>query len=189
MPDASPSTRPPPGQTRAAFGTLVFLASDIMLFAGFFAAYFFLRGQSSDWPPAGVELAVPLTVLATLALITSSGTMHLGSRAYWRGDIATAQRWLAGTVVLGGIFLAIQIHDYLTLDFEPSTHAYGSVYWMLTGLHGLHVSAGLILLVLLAVRLARAPKAAAAAMESTGYFWHLVDAVWIAVFLTIWVVR
>ena len=99
--------------------------------------------------------------------------------------------WLLVTIALGAAFLANQVAEYATLDFGADDHPYGSVYWLLTGLHGAHVAAGLGALALLFARSARArsPEALASWAGGVSLFWHLVDVIWILVFSTIWVLQ
>jgi len=174
------------------FGVVVFLASDVMLFAPFFAAYFVLRASNDPWPPAGVELETARAAIATVVLVASSFTLLAADRAaeHERGA-ATQRRWLLVTVALGAAFLANQIVEYATLDFGADSHPYGSAYWMLTGLHSAHVASGLVAMMLLFVRSARgAPRSTTSSWTvGVSLFWHLVDVIWVAVFLTIWVVR
>jgi cytochrome c oxidase subunit 3 len=175
----------------APFGVIVFLASDVMLFAPFFAAYFLLRSTNEPWPPPGVDLDVPRAALSTAALVASSFTLIASERAAERSAFRSRDRWLLATIALGGLFLVNQITEYATLPFGADSHPYGSAYWGLTGLHGAHVTAGLCALALLFVRNVRSRSPAAVASWSNGVslFWHLVDIVWIFVFATIWVLQ
>ena len=169
----------------------VFLASDLMLFAPFFAAYYLLRTNAAEWPPPDVSLDVPRAALATAVLISSSFTLIASDRAAERGDLARMRGWLAATVALGALFLGDQFAEYATLSFGPDDHTYGSIYWLLTGLHSGHVTVGLITLLALLTRSYRAQDPAALATWAAGVsaFWHLIDVVWIGVFTTIWVIR
>ena len=179
--------RPQPSQV----GMVVFLASDVMLFAAFFAAYFLLRTENQPWPPADVELAVGRAAAATCVLVASSFTMIAADRSFEAGRRVQARRWLVTTVVLGAAFLANQFAEYATLDFTASSHPYGSVYWLLTGVHAAHVTVGIATLGLLAVRVSRARRLhdVDTWVRAVSLFWHLVDVVWIAVFGTIWLIR
>ncbi len=171
---------------------MVFLASDLMLFAGVFAAYFLLRSSATTWPPTSVELDVRYTAVTTVLLIGSSGTLQIGLRSFERrGDVRALRRWTTVTLVLGTIFLANQIREFLTIDFFPSSHAYGSTYWFLTGFHAVHVAAGLVALVVILARTTASTfdRRDAPAATAIGYFWHFVDAVWAAVFVTLYLVR
>lgn len=169
----------------------MFLASDVMLFAPFFAAYFLLRSTNSPWPAAGAELDTARAAIATLVLVSSSFTMIAVDRAQERGDAAAMRRWLSATIGLGGLFLANQILEYNTLSFGADEHPYGSIYWGLTGLHAFHVTAGLCVLGLLYVRASRSRAIGEVGPWTNGVslFWHLVDIIWVGVFFTIWVIR
>lgn len=181
----------PWSRTAAGFGTIVFLASDLMLFAAFFSAYFVLRGTTTTWPPPDVELDVSRAAAATGVLLGSSLTLTLADRALEDERRVLGRRWLLATIGLGLVFLANQVLEYTTLDFGADSHPYGSVFWLLTGLHGAHVAVGIAALALLFVRTVRARDQRAMAPFATGVsvFWHLVDVVWIGVFSTIWLIR
>lgn len=172
------------------FGVVVFLASDIMLFAPFFAAYFLLRENNPPWPPDGVHLDVARAAIATMALVASSFTLVVFDRAR-EHDARAARRWLLITIALGAAFLVNQLAEYATLDFRADDHVYGSAYWMLTGLHGFHVAAGLAAMSMLFVRTvrSRSPDAVATWASGISLFWHLVDVIWLFVFATIWLLQ
>lgn len=180
-----------PGRSTGQFGVVVFLASDIMLFAPFFAAYFLLRATNSPWPTDGVELDVPRAAAATIVLVASSFTLVASDRGHEHADGARHRRWLLITIALGLVFLANQIAEYATLPFAADDHVYGSIYWGLTGLHAAHVTAGVCALGLVYVRSARtsAPDEITPWVSGVSLFWHLVDIIWIAVFATIWVLQ
>jgi cytochrome c oxidase subunit 3 len=177
----------------AQFGMIVFLASDVMLFASFFAAYFLLRADNQPWPPPGVELNVPRAAFATFVLLTSSFTLGASDRAGERpGREAAMRGWLLVTIGLGLAFLVNQILEYRTLGFSARTHTYGSAYVLLTGLHALHVTAGLGAMSMLFVRAVRSGgrhEAIASWSGSVSLFWHLVDVIWVLVFSTIWLLQ
>jgi cytochrome c oxidase subunit III len=172
------------------FGTIVFLASETLLFGGLFAAYFTLRAQTDPWPPEGSDLDVTLAAVATAVLIVSSLTFHLGARAAERGSHPGLRGWILCTLALGLVFLGLQTYDYLHLSFEVSDHAYGTMYWSLTGLHFLHVLAGAVLMVVVLGRAAQgAFRHDTDGLHAIGYYWHFVDVVWIALFLTLFVLQ
>jgi cytochrome c oxidase subunit 3 len=174
-----------------AVGAVVWLASEVMFFGGLFAAYFTLRSEAGAWPPHGVELETLTTAIATAVLVASSGTMHLAVQALHRGDRVAVQRWLVVTLALGALFLANQVREFLVLDFGVSSSSYGSIYYTMTGFHGLHVLGGLVLLVVAAAIIGGgAPsERRAAGVEAVAYYWHFVDVVWVGLFLTIFVLR
>ena len=175
------------GPTPLGVGVVVWLASELMFFSGLFAAWFTLRAINDRWPPDGVELDVPRTALATIVLLASSVTMHVAVGRGKRADRAGAVRWLAVTATLGALFLANQVSEYVDLGFSISDHAYGSIFFLLTGFHGLHVFGGLLLMGAVAATIAgdsRAPSGPP--VEVCAAYWHFVDAVWVGVFATVY---
>jgi len=188
-PTLPPARRPTP--SLLTVGTVVWLASELMFFGALFAAYFTLRAEASVWPPDDVTLETMVAAIATAILISSSGTIHLAGRALARDNAAAARWWLLVTLALGAVFLANVIREFLVLDFQISSNSYGSMYYLMTGFHGLHVTAGLVLLVIGAV-LVSGPgplRRREAPVESITYYWHFVDVVWIALFTTLFIIR
>ncbi len=183
-------TEPGPLENPLPVGVIVWLSSELMFFAGLFAAYFTLRSANDDWPPEGVELEVLRAGIFTVVLVVSSITMHRSVQAAEEGDRHEATRWLAATFVLGLAFVLNQLVEYLQLSFSLDTHAYGTSFWLLTGFHWLHVVAGLVMMVALA-RLTwpgtRAPLGVH--HQVVGYYWHFVDVVWIGVYTAVYVVQ
>jgi cytochrome c oxidase subunit III len=174
-----------------AVGTVVWLASELMFFGGLFAAYFTLKAEARVWPPPDVELETALSAIFTVFLIASSGTMVLAVRSLERGDRAGMIRWVLVTLGLGALFLANQIREFYSLDFQVSSNSYGSIYYLMTGFHALHVAAGLLLM-FVALAIATGPGSLARrspAVDSIGYYWHFVDIVWIGLFTTIFIIR
>ena len=176
-----------PNPTPLSVGVVVWLASELMFFAGLFAAWFTLRANAGEWPPEGVELEVGRTAVATAVLIASSGTMHLAVSAGRRADRVGAVRWLGVSGLLGAVFLANTVAEWAAADFRIDSHAYGSIFYLLTGFHALHVAGGILLMGAVAgavVGRSRAP--AAATVEVAAAYWHFVDVVWVAVFATVY---
>jgi cytochrome c oxidase subunit 3 len=172
-------------------GTVVWLASELMFFAGLFAAYFTLRAENDPWPPESIELEPLRAAIFTVVLVISSFTMHGAVVAAKRHDRQGALRWLALTGLLGAVFLANQGLEYVGLDFRISTNAYGSIFFLMTGFHGLHVLGGLAFMVavagIIAGRRSRAP--ADHVVDMCSYYWHFVDVVWVVMFTTIYIIR
>jgi cytochrome c oxidase subunit 3 len=162
-----------------------------MFFGGLFAAYFTLRSRAVTWPPRGTHLETVAALLATIVLVISSGTIHFAGVARERGDRVAMHRWLVLTIALGTLFFANQIREFFVLDFAPSSSSYGSMYYVMTGFHALHVFAGLLLIVAaIAITTgAGTLERRTPAVESVTYFWHFVDVVWILLFLTLFVLR
>jgi cytochrome c oxidase subunit 3 len=180
-----------PGASPILFGTILFLASELLFFGGLFGAYFALRAQTSPWPPEGVELETTLAAIATALLVLSSGTFHLGLVAARRDRAPRLRAWVSITLLLGVVFLGIQLYDYSALSFEVSSSAYGTMYYAMTGLHGLHVAAGLVLMLVVLGRASRGGYRGGHidGMHAVGYYWHFVDIVWVGLFATLFLVR
>ena len=179
------------GPTALSVGVVVWLASELMFFSGLFAAYFTLRASTKPWPPDGVELATGRTAVATAVLVASSFTMHRAVHVAERGERRLALRWLALTGFLGAAFIANQAFEYADASFRISSHAYGSMFFLMTGFHGLHVIGGLGFMAAVAWmvsgRTARAPVGPT--LEVCAYYWHFVDVVWVAMFATIYLLQ
>jgi cytochrome c oxidase subunit 3 len=175
-----------------AVGTIVWLASELMFFSGLFAAYFTLRATArGPWPPEGVELQAGLAGLFTLILLASSGTIQLAVRALEADDRGRFRRWLVATVVLAVLFLANQGREWSEATFAVDSHAFGSAFFVMTGFHGLHVAGGVAAMLVLLGR-ARSPRFGAAdtpAVEVVSFYWHFVDAVWVVLFTTLFLLR
>ncbi|MCA1846530.1 MAG: cytochrome c oxidase subunit 3 [Actinobacteria bacterium] len=188
---ASPELERRHSPSPLSVGVVVWLASELMFFAGLFAAYFTIRAGSDHWPPEGVELATARTALATAVLVLSSFSMHGAVAAAGRNDRRQAMRWIGVTVVLGVVFLGNQAWEYAEAPFSISSHAYGSLFYVMTGFHGLHVIGGLLFMGAVAAMIggsgSRAP--AGETVEVCGYYWHFVDVVWVAMFSTLYLLR
>ena len=162
-----------------------------MFFSGLFAAYFALRAANKVWPPAEVELDVPRTALFTAVLVGSSFTMHLAVRAAEHRQARAAVRWTVVTAAMGSLFLANQASEYAGLGFTHTTDAYGSIFFLMTGFHGLHVLGGIgLMLAVLAVGVGRTSRLPLVdPLTVTGFYWHFVDVVWVVMFATIYLLR
>ncbi|HXJ65788.1 MAG TPA: cytochrome c oxidase subunit 3 [Actinomycetota bacterium] len=171
-------------------GIVLFLGSELMFFASLFGMYFTLRAQNRLWTPQEVVVDT-YRVAFTLALVASSFTMQHAVTRLKRGDRAGMRRWIWITILLGVVFLGGQINEWIDLPFRIHTDAYGSAFYTMTGFHGLHVLAGLLLMLVI---LGRAAKGAYTPDEHAGvevatYYWHFVDVVWIALFVVLFVIR
>jgi cytochrome c oxidase subunit III len=189
-PPASPAAHEPSVPSTLGVGVVVWLASELMFFAGLFAAYFTLRSVNDVWPPDGVELATARTAAATVVLVASSGAVHMAVVAARRDDRRRASLWLGITAVMGLVFLSNQALEYAEAPFRLDDHAYGSIFYLMTGFHGAHVVGGLILMGAIAAAIAGRSKAPTfQTVEVCAYYWHFVDVVWVVMFLTIYVLR
>ena len=175
-----------------SIGTIVWLSSELMFFAGLFGIYFTVRAQHvGEWPPPPTELDVPYALVVTIILVASSFTCQLGVFSAERGDVFGLRRWYLVTLVMGTIFVLGQANEYRHLVEAGTTipsSAYGSVFYLATGFHGLHVIGGLVAFVLLLIRtrMSKFTPAQATAAIVVSYYWHFVDIVWIALFSMIY---
>jgi cytochrome c oxidase subunit III len=172
-------------------GVKLGILSEVMLFGALFAAYFVVRAESPGWPPvSGLERPESLLPgFNTLLLVSSSGTMQWAVRSARRGDLSHILRWLGLTLLLGGMFIVIQGYEFATNGFGLDAGIFGSTFYILTGFHGAHVLAGLGLIAIVANRARRGLISAEhhTAVEATSYYWHFVDAVWLFLFSTLYV--
>jgi cytochrome c oxidase subunit 3 len=188
-------------------GTIIWLASDLMFFAALFAAYFTIRAQSPDlWAESTNELNIPFSTANTIILVLSSVTCQMGVFAAERGQVGRngsianvkgwgLREWFVLTYIMGAVFIAGQATEYAELVHAGLTipsDAYGTVFYLTTGFHGIHVTCGLIafLFVLGRTFMARRfthEQAVSAIVVS--YYWHFVDVVWIGLFTTIYLIK
>jgi cytochrome c oxidase subunit 3 len=172
-------------------GVLLFISSEAMFFAGLFAVFYNARGMHPQWPPADVHLEMVLPIILTVILVTSSFTMQHAVRRIAAGDHTGMIRGLAVTLVLGLAFLGGQLYDYSTVGFTYASGSYGAAFFTLTGFHGAHVLAGVLVMLAMIVRATQGQFSAAhhAAIEGVAAYWHFVDVIWLLVFSTIYLVR
>jgi cytochrome c oxidase subunit 3 len=173
------------------FGVVMFLASELMFFGSLLAAYFNLRASDSPWPPAGVTLDTLESSIGTGLLALSSLTMALTTHYIAKGATLVARLWLGATMLLGTAFELIALQGWIRAPFRIDSHAYGTIYYALTGFHFLHVAAGIILLGILfaSMRMAAFERDNRAGVEAIGFYWHFVFAVWVLIWGTIYFVR
>ncbi len=186
-------------------GTIVWLGSEVMFFAGLFAMYFSLRANAPEiWANDSAILDVQFALINTLILVASSFTAQFGVFAAERMQPRATGKspmkwglveWFFLSYVLGAIFVAGQVYEYAVLVSEGvsiSSNSYGSAFYITTGFHALHVTGGLIAFLLIIARTYAAKKFGH--FEATGaivvsYYWHFVDVVWIGLFLIIYVLK
>jgi cytochrome c oxidase subunit 3 len=188
-------------------GTIVWLSSELMFFAALFAAYFTIRSVSPElWAQETELLNIPFATTNTIILVLSSVTCQLGvfkaedgivgrTGAWYQFRQWGLREWFIVTYVMGAIFIAGQSFEYAELVHEGltlSSSAYGTVFYLATGFHGIHVIGGLIafLFVLGRTYLARKfthEQAVTAIVVS--YYWHFVDVVWVGLFATVYLIR
>ena len=181
------------GIPSAKLGMWLFLASEVMFFTGLLGAYIVLRAGLPTWPHPGEELKIQLAALNTFILLSSSMTMAVSVAAVHRADRAKAQLFLMLTILLGTAFLGVKGYEY-SLKFAhghfPGTGIFWDCYFTLTGLHGLHVLAGIIanLWVLSLTFRPDFLKQRGHLVEISGLYWHFVDVVWIFLFPLVYLI-
>jgi cytochrome c oxidase subunit 3 len=186
-PPANKSSRVDP----QLLGMLLFIISEIMIFGAFFTAYFFIRvAQGDPWPAPGTKLPVAVAFVNTLVLVSSSFTMHWAQTSIKKGNRFGLRAGIVATFLLGATFLFTQINEYANIGFAPQDHAQQTIFYSLTGLHGAHVTVGLILLLIVMVRSFRGHYTPEEhrGVEVPGIYWHFVDIMWIIVFTTVYVI-
>lgn len=177
-------------------GTIVFLSQELMFFAGLFAMWFTSRanGQAGDWSEQTHHLNVIYGAIITAILITSSVTSQFGVFAAEKGDVFKLRLWYTVTIALGVVFLGMVAFEYYEMISHGVTiqaSVFGSVFFIITGFHMLHVTAGLIAFAIVLARVWKSkftPAQATAAM-AVSYYWHFVDVIWIGVFIVIYLVQ
>jgi cytochrome c oxidase subunit III len=176
-------------------GTIVWLSSELMFFAALFAMYFSIRAADySLWEKHTEVLNLPYATAFTLILVASSVTCQFGVFAAERGDVHSLRRWFTLTFIMGLIFVLGQANEYRQLVHEGvkiNEDGYGSMFYLTTGFHGLHVSGGLVAFLIFMARttMGRFTPAQATSAIVVSYYWHFVDVVWIALFSMIYLLQ
>ncbi len=182
------------GLINSKLGIWIFLASEVMLFGGLFSAYIFLRlaAPPGDFAHWASELSVPLATVNTLVLISSSVTMIMAWASLKLKDFSKYKMYMGMTLLCSLIFLVIKYFEY-TSKFShdppilPSTSTFMAIYFTLTGLHGLHIIGGMIVMIYFWLPVGykmweKQPEHFANRVEVLGLYWHFVDLVWIFLF-------
>ena len=180
-------TRPDTGLHNGKLGIWLFLASEVMLFGALFSTYILLRVGAAEWPHG--ELSVWLGAINTVILISSSVTMVMAWAALKMNDWGKHRLYLSLTFGLAALFLVNKYFEYREHFNEgqiPSHDTFFAIYYTLTGLHGLHIIGGMIVMAYLlgpgAKLWKKHPEQFANRIETTGLYWHFVDLVWIFLF-------
>jgi cytochrome c oxidase subunit III len=171
-------------------GLLTFLASESLMFGGFFATFLFFRGITDVWPPKETEVELLLPTINTIILVSSSFVIHLGDMAIKKNNVKGMRFWYIVTAIMGAIFLAGQVYEYATLGYGLTTNVFANCFYIMTGFHGLHVFVGL-LLILAVVWRSQQPGLYTASkhtfIEMAEIYWHFVDIIWIVLFTLVYI--
>ena len=181
--------RPDTGLTSPKLGIWLFLASEVMLFGSLFSAYALLRSGAPSWPDQSAVLSVPFATLNTVILISSSITMVLAWVAARAGELPRFRLYMGLTLLLGAGFMvvkAIEYADKFSHGLLPSTNNFLGLYFTMTGVHAIHVLAGMVVNAYLlgpgAGMFRTDTLRFANRVEIAGIYWHFVDVVWIFLF-------
>ncbi len=179
--------RPDTGLANGKLGIWLFLASEVMLFGAFFSTYIILRIGATDWPHG--ELNIPLGAINTVILISSSVTMVMAWASLKLNDWGKHRLYLLATVVLAAVFLVNKYFEYsahFASGEGPWHNTFLAIYFTMTGLHGLHIIGGIVVMLYFlgpgASLYRRNPEQFTNRIEYTGLYWHFVDLVWIFLF-------
>jgi heme/copper-type cytochrome/quinol oxidase subunit 3 len=175
---------------RGTWAMLMFIATEAMLFVCLFFSYYYLGHAVPRWPPEPPEYKLALVMLAVL--LTSSVVLHLGERAERRGASGAARSWTGLTIALGVLFVAIQSIEYRShlQKLQPTTDAYGSIFYTITSFHAAHLVLGLLMLVyvLFLPEIGPAQKPPHRSLYNASLYWHFVDLVWVFIVVLLYVI-
>ncbi len=174
------------------WGMIFFIASEALIFANLIAAYLYLEIRNGSWTlPSGGHLEILYPAINTAILLASSIPIRYAGASIARGNQRGLVLGLLGTIIMGVIFLGGQIYEYTGLFSQGFTIQYktfGSAFFTLTGFHGLHVTIGVLFLLICLIRALRGDfnKHKYFAVEAGEMYWHFVDLVWVVVFSTVY---
>lgn len=171
---------------RGTAGMTMFIATEAALFVMLFFAYFYLGRYEPLWPLAEPP-KLELSSIMLAVLLASSVVLHVGERLSVRGQQASARVAVLGTILLGLTFLVLQFFEYRDRlhTLSPSTNAYGSIFYTMTGLHAVHLGFGICVLgyVLSLPRLEHSDRSPYRALHNASLYWHFVDAIWVLIMI------
>jgi cytochrome c oxidase subunit 3/cytochrome o ubiquinol oxidase subunit 3 len=181
------------GLSNTKLAMWLFLGSECLLFGGLISTYMLYRNRQADNIGPDQLWDIPFTSASSFLLLMSSLTMVLAVAAAKRKDDRNTRLWLIATATLGGLFVAGQVYEFTTFYKEGlgyTTSLFGSSFYTLTGFHGVHVSAGIIMLLALVGMLmkGRVKGDKAESIEMIGLYWHFVDIVWIIIFTLVYLI-
>ncbi|TMK83364.1 MAG: heme-copper oxidase subunit III [Actinobacteria bacterium] len=170
-----------------------FLASECLLFGALISTFLLYRGRQVTGPTPQKLYDIPYTSVSSFVLLMSSLTMVLALAAIQRGDHAKLRTWLVATALLGMTFVGGQVYEFTRFvqdGMTIKTNVVASSFFTLTGLHGAHVTGGILMLLsLFGMSLdGRLPTEKSEAVELVGLYWHFVDIVWIVIFTVVYLI-
>lgn len=172
------------------FGLVIFLVAESMIFFGLFSAYLIYLAVFPEWPPEGTpELELLLPGVNTIILVSSSFVMHKGQSAIKNNDVKGLQFWFTLTALMGALFLGGQLYEYAHTGFGLTENVFTACFYVLTGFHGLHVTAGLLFILAVLWRSRGTGHYSSEkhfGVEASELYWHFVDVVWIILFILVY---
>jgi heme/copper-type cytochrome/quinol oxidase subunit 3 len=187
--------RPDTGVTNPTLGMWLFLASEVMLFGSLFSSYALLRAGAPSWPDQSAVLSVPMAAANTIILVASSITIRRSWTALQTGKLSRYRLLMGLTLLLGTVFLTVKGVEYadkIALGLLPSSNNFLGLYYTMTGVHALHVLAGLVVNAYLLGPGARmwtsAPQRFTNRVELAGLYWHFVDLIWLILFPVLYLI-
>jgi cytochrome c oxidase subunit 3/cytochrome o ubiquinol oxidase subunit 3 len=192
-PQAHDSHATATGVTNTKLAMWLFLSSDCLFFGAFISTYLLYRGRSQEGPFPEDVYNIPFTSLTSFILLMSSLTMVLALAAIQRGDYRRLRIWLMATALFGATFIGGQVFEFTEFYREGlklDTNLFGSSFFVLTGLHGAHVTGGIVWLLSLwgLATQGRLTSADSEKVEIAGLYWHFVDVVWIVIFTVVYLI-
>jgi cytochrome c oxidase subunit III len=178
----------------ARWGMISFLVSEVAFFATLIVTYLIFLGKDQVGPTPSEALSLPLVLFTTFLLLSSSVTIHLAERKLHVGDQASFRLLWTATIILGASFLLGTAYEWRELitrhHLTISRNLFGTTYYTLVGFHGLHVTAGVVvMLIMLGLALGRQVTARnQSGIEMVSWYWHFVDGVWLVVFTVVYLV-
>ncbi len=172
------------------WGVVLLIANEAALFGALLTGYFYLRAGAPTWPLGGLEPpSLTLPIINTVLLLSSSAAIIWAEHSVTHDHRGRLRLGLALAFILGAAFLAVQAVEYSRETFTPQVNAYSSLFYTITGLHGLHVLAGLTALAVIQVRawLGHFSSRRYLGVQVVALYWHFVDVVWLFVFAIVYV--
>jgi heme/copper-type cytochrome/quinol oxidase subunit 3 len=176
-------------RSTGVWGMAVLIMTEATIFAGLLSSYFFLRASAKEWPLGDIDPPeLQIIAVFTVILLGSSGPLFWAERGLSKGELWRLKAGLILVLLMGTAFLCFQMIEYIELGFGVRDNAYGSVFYTITGLHGLHVFGGLLMIgmVLIKAFMGKVSAERHVTVQVVSLYWHFVDVVWVFVFTSLY---
>nr|YP_009732580.1 cytochrome c oxidase subunit III [Idiocerus salicis]QHS71299.1 cytochrome c oxidase subunit III [Idiocerus salicis] len=177
------------------WGMIMFILSEVMFFSSFFWAFFHSSLSPSveiglQWPPNGIKTFNPMSIpmLNTMILLSSGISMTWAHNSILTKNFSQSMKSMIITVLLGLYFTSLQLYEYIEAPFSIADSVYGATFFMSTGFHGLHVMIGTIFIIIIMLRTSKLHFSTNhhIGFESSAWYWHFVDVVWLFLYIMIY---